>query len=336
LLIASGILVISLAVIGFQAMIAASLVAARLLGAAYNKPDWIFWVAFGWTAFTFAFVFASPLILLQLVVIWGVTGWIRPKDEDEPGPPSKLETLTADDESWQRYFQQYCESPAEIAFLDAMVEAFNLTPEKGRLSGGGLTLQMQVPVMKYRLDFLIDDGLIVEVDGAKWHSSPEAIERDAERDKALAAKGYEVLRIPAKITLYKPGDAIEQVRQTRSGWLARKAQARARRAQGADVVIADHKSPAQRPKLGISDIAATVENGLDSFTAGMSNMSTELRQFNERTERWAEEDRKRVALEAEEKMKRLQAELDADPEAKDIYDGLISKMEQRKMERERR
>ena len=62
-------------------MIAASLVAARLLGAAFNKPDWLFWVAFGWTAFTFAFVFASPLILLQLVVIWGVTAWIRPKDE---------------------------------------------------------------------------------------------------------------------------------------------------------------------------------------------------------------------------------------------------------------
>ena len=303
-------------------MIAASLVVARILGAANNKPDWLFWAAFGWTAFTFAFVFASPLILLQLVVIWGVTAWIRPKDEDEPGPPSKLETLTADDEDWRRYFQHHCESPAEVAFLDAMVEAFNLTPEKGRLRGGGLTLQMQVPVLNYRLDFLIDDDLIVEVDGAQWHSSPEAIERDAERDKALAAKGYEILRIPAKVTLYKPDDAIKQVRQARSGWLARKANARASRAQGADGMDAAHKTQTQRPKLSMSGLVASVENGLDNFTAGMNNINTELRQFNERAEKCAEEDRKRVAQEADKKMKRLQAELDADPELAKMFDQL--------------
>ena len=309
-------------------MIAASLVAARLLGAAFNKPDWLFWVAFGWTAFTFAFVFASPLILLQLVVIWGVTAWIRPKDE--PSPPSKLETLTAEDEDWQRYFQHNCESPAEIAFLDAMVAAFHLTPEKGLLRGGGLTLQMQVPVMNYRLDFLIDDGLIVEVDGAQWHSSPEAIDRDAERDKALAAKGYEILRIPAKVTLYNPEDAIKQVRQARSGWLARKAKARASRAQGADGMDADHKTQTQRPKFSISGLATTVENGLENFTAGMNNISMELRQFNERAAQRIEEDRNRVAQEAEEEMKRLQAKLDADPKLAKIYNQISAEFDDKR------
>lgn len=311
-------------------MIAASLVVARILGAANNKPDWLFWAAFGWTAFTFVFVFASPLILLQLVVIWGVTAWISPKDKDEPSPPSKLETLTADDENWHRYFQHHCESPAEVAFLDAMVEAFNLTPEKGRLRGGGLTLQMQVPVMNYRLDFLIDDGLIVEVDGAQWHSSPEAIERDAERDKALAAKGYEILRIPAKVTLYKRDDAIKQVREARSGWLARKAKARASRAHGADGMIAKHKTQTKRPKFSMSGLAASVENGLDSFTAGMNNINAELRQFNERAEKWAEEDRKRVAQEADEKMKRLQAKLDADPELAKIYEQISAEFDDKR------
>lgn len=309
-------------------MIAASLVAARLLGAAFNKPDWLFWVAFGWTAFTFAFVFASPLILLQLVVIWGVTAWIRPKDE--PSPPSKLETLTAEDEDWQRYFQHNCESPAEIAFLDAMVAAFHLTPEKGLLRGGGLTLQMQVPVMNYRLDFLIDDGLIVEVDGAQWHSSPEAIDRDAERDKALAAKGYEILRIPAKVTLYNPEDAIKQVRQARSGWLARKGKARASRAQGADGMDADHKTQTQRPKFSISGLATTVENGLENFTAGMNNISMELRQFNERAAQRIEEDRNRVAQEAEEEMKRLQAKLDADPKLAKIYNQISAEFDDKR------
>ncbi|WP_263846932.1 endonuclease domain-containing protein [Sedimentimonas flavescens] len=310
-------------------MIAASLVIVRFLGAANNKPDWLFWAAFGWTAFTFAFVFASPLILLQLVVIWGVTAWIRPKDEDAPGPPSKLETLTADDEDWQRYFQHQCESPAEVAFLDAMVEAYILTPEKGRLRGGGLTLQMQVPVKNYRLDFLIDNGLIVEVDGAQWHSSPEAIERDAERDKALAAKGYEILRIPAKVTLYKPDDAIKQVRQARSVWMARKAKARASRAQGADGTFADQKLLTHEPKFSISGLVASVENGLDSFTAGMNGISTDLKQFNERARKWAEEDRERVAKEAEDRKRRLEAEVDAmDPETRIIYDRLMKKLEE--------
>jgi len=326
--------VLSAAVISYQLTIIISLIAARFFGAAFNKPDALFWVALGWTVFTFAFVFVSPLLILQLVVIWGVTAWIRPKDG--PSPPSKLETLTAEDEDWQRYFQHYCESPAEIAFLDAMVAAFHLTPEKGLLRGGGLTLQMQVPVMNYRLDFLIDDGLIVEVDGAKWHSSPEAIERDAERDNALAAKGYEILRIPAKVTLYKPNDAIKQVRQARAGWLARKAQARASRAQGADGMIEDHKNQTQKPKFSISGLATTVENGLDSFTAGMNNIGTELRQFNERAEKWAEEDRKRVAKDAEDRRRRLQDELDADPEARKIYDQMMLKMEARKKEREQK
>ena len=303
-------------------MIAASLVVARVLGAARNKPDWLFWAAFGWTAFTFAFVFASPLILLQLVVIWGVTAWIRPKDEYEPGPPSKLETLTADDEDWHRCFQRHCESPAEVAFLDAMVEAFNLTPEMGRLRGGGLTLQMQVPVMNYRLDFLIDDGLIVEVDGARWHSSPEAIERDAERDKALAKKGYEILRIPAQVTLYKPEDAIKQVRQARSGWLARKAQARARRAQKTDGMMADHKPLKHEPKFGISSVMACVENGLDSFTAGMNGLSDQLEQSTAHMREKSEADCKRILQEAEEKRAQIQAGLDADPELRKIFDQL--------------
>ena len=112
---------LSAAVISYQLTIIISLIAARFFGAAFNKPDALFWVALGWTVFTFAFVFVSPLLILQLVVIWGVTAWIRPKDG--PSPPSKLETLTAEDEDWQRYFQHYCESPAEIAFLDAMVAA---------------------------------------------------------------------------------------------------------------------------------------------------------------------------------------------------------------------
>ncbi len=101
-------------------------------------------------------------------------------------------------------------------------------------------------------------------------------------------------------------------------------------------MIEDHKNQTQKPKFSISGLATTVENGLDSFTAGMNNIGTELRQFNERAEKWAEEDRKRVAKDAEDRRRRLQDELDADPEARKIYDQMMLKMEARKKEREQK
>lgn len=314
----------SLAVLGFQVMIAATLLAARVFGAAFNKPDLLLWVALGWTAFTFAFVFASPLIALQLIVIWGVTAWIRPKDDIPPPPPNKLETLTADDEEWPKLFQRACESPAEEAFLDAMVSAFDLKPDKGRLSGSGVTLQMQVPVASYRLDFLVDKGLVVEVDGARWHSSPEAIERDTERDKVLRSKGYAVLRIPAKTTLYKPDEAIALVRQTRTVWLARKAQARTSRTrmQGQKANEAHGKAQDERANTGFSQLLTSAETRLDRFSQGVNKFNEQLDQFNKRAEARREEDRARVQKHSEEKQKRIQEELDADPELRKIYDEL--------------
>lgn len=319
---------LSLAVLGFQVMIAATLLAARVFGAAFNKPDLLFWVALGWTVFTFAFVFASPLIALQLIVIWGVTAWIRPKDDIPPPPPNKLETLTADDEEWPKLFRRACESPAEVAFLDAMISAFDLKPDNGRLSGGGLTLQMQVSVANYRLDFLVDKGLVVEVDGARWHSSPEAIERDTERDKVLRSKGYEVLRIPAKTTLYKPDEAIALVRRTRSEWLVRKAQARTLRAreQGKKANKANCKTQDERGNTGFSKLLSSAEIGLDRFSQGVNKFNEQLDQFNKRAEAWKEEDRARVQKQSEKKLKRIQEELDADPEVREIYERLVSKM----------
>lgn len=100
--------------------------------------------------------------------------------------------------------------------------------------------------------------------------------------------------------------------------------------------MADHKQLTHVPKFGISGLVASVENGLDSFAASMNKLSTELRRFNESAEKWAEEDRKRVANEAEDRRRRLQDELDADPEARKIYDQLMLKMEGRKKEREQK
>lgn len=203
--------------LGYQLTIVLSLFAARFFGGVFSKPEILSWVALGWTIFTFAFVFAAPLMIFQLFVIWGVAAWISPKDKSLAKPrPSILESLTEDDDHWISIFRSLCESPAERAFFDEMLSAFDLKPDKGLLSGMGLTLQAQVPVANYRLDFLVDKKLVVEVDGAAYHSSPDAIKRDAERDKVLVEKGFRVLRIPAKTILYNPREAIRLVSEARN------------------------------------------------------------------------------------------------------------------------
>ncbi|WP_443018997.1 endonuclease domain-containing protein [Sphingobium sp. MI1205] len=46
---------------------------------------------------------------------------------------------------------------------------------------------------QYRADFLVDDKLVVEIDGATYHSSPEAVARDRQRDEDMRREGYTVL-----------------------------------------------------------------------------------------------------------------------------------------------
>lgn len=275
---------LSLAVIGYQLTIAISLVAGRILGSIFKKPELLYWVAIFWTLFTVVFVFVSPLFLIQLVVIWGVTMWIAPKEPGDKLDDSILAKLTADDHGWLKSFHSRCESPAETAFLDAMVAAYDLKPEKGLLVGNGLILELQVPVDNFRLDFLVDTNLVVEVDGAAYHSSCKAIARDAERDKILISKGFEVLRIPAKVTLYDSANAVQQVELNRM------------------LTLDGDKRKIQETEDSLCPSKAS------KFIAGL--------------QKFVEEDKKRLDKKTEETLQRIQGELDANPELNKIYDKL--------------
>lgn len=57
----------------------------------------------------------------------------------------------------------------------------------------GFRQQVQI-VGVGRVDFLIGPRLVVEVDGAEFHTSREAFEEDRRRDAVLASLGYRVLR----------------------------------------------------------------------------------------------------------------------------------------------
>lgn len=94
-----------------------------------------------------------------------------------------------------------------------MVQHYALKPVDDCLMGQGITLELQYPIDKCRADFLINDCLIIEIDGAAYHTSNQAIRRDTKRDKFIRSRGFHILRIPAKYPLYRTTATINKVRR---------------------------------------------------------------------------------------------------------------------------
>lgn len=155
----------------------------------------------------------SGLALFIIAAIAFVVWHFLPERQpSKPTPKLRREPrAVASDPNWSTFIDEHCESPAESAFLRAIISSHNLLPENGSLKAGGLKIDFQVEVAQYRLDFLANDRLIIEVDGAKWHSSDEAKARDAARDSFFIGLGYSVVRIPAKVVFDDPDDAVRRV-----------------------------------------------------------------------------------------------------------------------------
>ena len=175
---------------------------------------------------------------------------------------------------WLQEFRDCLDSPAEVAFLEAMVRSFDLKPRDHALRGADIVLRMQVSVSRYRLDFLVDQALVVEIDGAAWHSSPEAVSRDATRDADLRELGYTILRIPARLVFRTPEEALRQVREARGPAEELRLQ------RGRDV----------RDSLRPSSLVATARAGLRDFDAAMDRLLVEQ-------VKWAEEQKGKTSAE---------------------------------------
>ena len=238
----------------------------------------------------------------------------------EPLRYEQLKQLTIEDKGWLSLFRAVCESPAETAFFDSMVSAFNLEPLEGVLSGSDLKLQMQVPVSRYRLDFLVDKRLVVEVDGAAYHSSQEAIKRDLQRDTFLKGEGFEVLRIPAKITLYHPQQAIEMVQAARHNISEQDAKKK--------ILLKEGFRPANI--LGALKVATdTAFVSMDNFheqvrkTHEANKMTDE--EMNEQIEAMRIQEEKKLKVEHEVFMQDFQKELDANPNLKKLFEANMAR-----------
>lgn len=87
------------------------------------------------------------------------------------------------------------ESPIEhllVSALLAWIEHHEITDAK---------VTPQVPVGPYRADFIVyvaDKRLAVECDGAAYHATPEAVQRDKRRDRFFVSQGIPVMRFTGK------------------------------------------------------------------------------------------------------------------------------------------
>lgn len=203
------------------------------------------------------FVF-PPLFAGAALVAWGLYS-----DLTAPKQQTSVTrwTVSPADPDWKGYFLRACDSPAETAFLEAIIRAYDLKPDKGMLKGGSLTLDLQhgvgphTPFPKYRLDFLANGWLDIEIDGAEFHSSEEAIAQDKARDEFMRARGCDVLRVPAKVVFTSPQEAVRQVREKiasgKTGGIASPAKSESRPAQ--------EIRPAEAMRSTISSIGKGVE-----------------------------------------------------------------------------
>lgn len=152
-------------------------------------------------------------IIVVLVIGFVVWHFLPEPKPSEPSPTFRREPrAVASDPLWAKYVEEHCESPAETAFLRAMIKAYDLKPEAGSLAGSGIRLDFQVEEGCYRTDFMANKWLVIEIDGAAYHSSEEAVARDKARDAYFESLGYSVLRIPAKVVFNKPDEATRRVK----------------------------------------------------------------------------------------------------------------------------
>lgn len=234
-----------------------------------------------------------PLLIFGGLVVWSLIDDLRnpTKPEDHPFFDPKL--VPSSDPTWRDRWLNLCESPSETGFLIAVMEAYCLSPLNGKLVGNGLSFDLQVKMTPYRVDFLANDRLVVEIDGAAYHSSPEEVARDAERDEALRSRGYSILRIPARVVFASPDEAVRMLRTVLVS-LPLQQDPIAGQVRVADV----QKIGLEEVKSGLVDLLRSGSRALDDFNA-TSTRFLEAERIKNRSEEFIKTDNFSSDLERE-------------------------------------
>jgi very-short-patch-repair endonuclease len=144
-------------------------------------------------------------------------------------------------DEWDWLYRR-CESPIEETLARAFARHWShATPARGACTEeamrraereGRRLVFCQHPIGSYRADFLLFEGLrakheprvppiVVECDGHQFHQGdPETWERDAARDAAIRAAGYETLRFTGSRIASRTMEALEIIERALWGDLA--------------------------------------------------------------------------------------------------------------------
>lgn len=80
------------------------------------------------------------------------------------------------------------------------------------LSENKIKFREQYNIGSYKADFLINDFLVVEIDGPH-HGVQEQIEHDEKRDNYMRKMGYKVLRVPVWVLSLDMNAVISEVKE---------------------------------------------------------------------------------------------------------------------------
>ena len=185
----------------------------------------------------------------------------------------ELATATPGTTNWKELFTEACDSPAEVAFLEAAVQDMGLLPHRGALKSDMFSLTMQGDFKFYRVDFILNGSLIIEIDGATYHSSPEAQESDKARDAYFETIGYTTLRVPAKDVFRTPLEVMKRVRAA----LPAAEEAKRRKRAADEAAAAETSKP-----VGFFQ---SIQNANDLLTSSLARLHREVAEQEERSKR---------------------------------------------------
>jgi very-short-patch-repair endonuclease len=86
----------------------------------------------------------------------------------------------------------------ERKFYDAFIKEVNGRP--------GITIEEQFEIGKYRVDFIVNNEFIIEIDGHEYHKTTDQREADYYRERQLQHLGYTVIRFTGTEVYHAPSN----------------------------------------------------------------------------------------------------------------------------------
>jgi very-short-patch-repair endonuclease len=99
-----------------------------------------------------------------------------------------------------------------LARVDGRAESGTETIVRVALRARRIKLRTQVAIAGVgRVDMVVGDRLVIEVDGQDWHDRPSTFEEDRRRDAALVAKGFVVMRYSYKRVMFDLDGVLTEI-----------------------------------------------------------------------------------------------------------------------------